>query len=65
MGSGPVPQRVEALLRPAPVRPRARGAQAAAVGLATAVAVSAVLALGMAYGLHEYVEFTARALLSG
>ncbi|AYV31922.1 M56 family metallopeptidase [Streptomyces sp. CJ_13] len=64
VGSGPVPQRVEALLRPAPVRPRARGAQAAAVGLATAVAVSAVLALGLAYGLHEYVELTARALLS-
>ncbi|MFJ1864413.1 M56 family metallopeptidase [Streptomyces sp. NPDC088097] len=59
VGSGPVPQRVEALLRPAPVRPRARRTRAAAVGLLSTVAVSALLAVALAYGLHEYVELAA------
>lgn len=64
VSTGPVPQRVEALLRPAPARPRTRGTRAAAVGLVTAVTVCALLGLGLAYGLHEYVEFAARGLLA-
>ncbi|MFD8984852.1 M48 family metalloprotease [Streptomyces sp. NPDC059564] len=63
VGTGPVPQRVEALLRPVPVRPQTRTTQMAAAGLAAAVAGAVVLGLVMAYGLHEYVELTARALL--
>ncbi|MFE2547591.1 M56 family metallopeptidase [Streptomyces sp. NPDC059355] len=63
VGTGPVPQRVEALLRPVPGRPQARATQMAAAGLAAAVSGSAVLGLVLAYGLHEYVELTARALL--
>ncbi|MEU0953614.1 M56 family metallopeptidase [Streptomyces niveus] len=59
VGTGPVPQRVQALLRPAMVRPRTRGARAALAGLVTAVAVSALLGLILAYGLHEYVELAA------
>ncbi|MFJ9338705.1 M56 family metallopeptidase [Streptomyces sp. NPDC101733] len=59
VGSGPVPRRVEALLRPAPVRPRARRTRAAAVGLLSTVAVSALLSVALAYGLHEYVELAA------
>ncbi|MEV7831715.1 M48 family metalloprotease [Streptomyces subrutilus] len=62
VGAGPVPRRVEALLRPAPVGPRTRGARAAAAGLVAAVAVSALLAPGLAYGLHEYVELAASAV---
>ncbi|WP_327387066.1 MULTISPECIES: M56 family metallopeptidase [unclassified Streptomyces] len=64
VSTGPVPQRVEALLQPVPVRPRARRAQAAVAGLVTAVTVSALLGLVLAYGLHEYVEFAARDLLA-
>ncbi|WP_030159871.1 M56 family metallopeptidase [Streptomyces sp. NRRL S-244] len=64
VSTGPVPQRVEALLGPVPVRPQARRTRAAAAGLVTAVAVSALLGLVLAYGLHEYVEFAARALLA-
>ncbi|MFI8458081.1 M56 family metallopeptidase [Kitasatospora sp. NPDC085464] len=57
--TGPVPQRVEALLGPEPVGPKGRGARTVALGLIAAVVISAVLALGLAYGLHEYVEYAA------
>ncbi|MFB7259052.1 M56 family metallopeptidase [Streptomyces nojiriensis] len=63
VNTGPVPQRVEALLQPVPVRPQTRGTQAAVAGLVTAVTVCALLGLLLAYGLHEYVEFAARDLL--
>ncbi|MFF3674411.1 M48 family metalloprotease [Streptomyces sp. NPDC002120] len=62
IGAGPVPQRVEALLRPVPVRPQARRTRAAAAGLVAAVAVSALLGLVLPYGLHEYVELAAEGL---
>ncbi|MFZ3492882.1 hypothetical protein ACODT5_06520 [Streptomyces sp. 5.8] len=65
VGTGPVPQRVEALLRPVPVRPRSHRTRAAVAGLVATVSVSALLCLALAYGLHEYVELTARALLAG
>ncbi|MFF2938696.1 M48 family metalloprotease [Streptomyces niveus] len=59
VSTGPVPQRVQALLLPARVRPQARGTRAALAGLVTAVAVSALLGLVLAYWLHEYVELAA------
>ncbi|MFC9324204.1 M56 family metallopeptidase [Kitasatospora sp. NPDC057015] len=62
VSTGPVPLRVEALLGPLPVRPGARPARAAVAGLVTAVVASALLAAGLAYGLHEYVEFAAGAI---
>ncbi|MFF7588849.1 M48 family metalloprotease [Kitasatospora purpeofusca] len=62
VSSGPVPQRVEALLGAPPSGPQGRGPKAAAVGLGAAVAGAAVLGLGLAYGLHEYVEFAAERL---
>ncbi|WP_329023177.1 M56 family metallopeptidase [Streptomyces sp. NBC_01423] len=61
--SGPVPQRVRALLLPEPAAPRG-GVRRAGVGaLAGAVALSAVAALALAYGLHEYVEYAARRMI--
>ncbi|MFE7639672.1 M48 family metalloprotease [Kitasatospora sp. NPDC057518] len=63
VSSGPVPQRVQALLGPAPARPTGQRARAA-VALLAAVAVAALLGVGLAYGLHEYVEYAARALLA-
>ncbi|MFE9852355.1 M56 family metallopeptidase [Streptomyces sp. NPDC005576] len=64
VATGPVPQRVRALLGPEPSRPHSRGARAATAGLAAVVAVSALLGLVLPYGLHEYVESAARALLA-
>ncbi|MFE5540095.1 M56 family metallopeptidase [Streptomyces sp. NPDC056519] len=63
VGTGPVPRRVAALLQPMPSGPRTRTTQMAAAGLAATVAGAAALGLVLAYGLHEYVELTARALL--
>ncbi|MFD7863552.1 M48 family metalloprotease [Streptomyces sp. NPDC059783] len=57
VSTGPVPQRVEALLRPRPVLPATRAGRAVVTGLVTAVAGSALLAVALAYGLHEYAEF--------
>ncbi|MFD5144041.1 M56 family metallopeptidase [Streptomyces sp. NPDC058401] len=65
VGTGPVPQRVEALLRPVPVRPRSHRTRAAVVALAAAVSAAALSGLALAYGLHEYVELAARALHAG
>ncbi|AUH39135.1 M56 family metallopeptidase [Streptomyces sp. CMB-StM0423] len=59
--SGPVPQRVEALLRPEPAAPRGV-ARAVVAALAGTVAVAALTAFGLAYGLHEYVEYAAVAV---
>ncbi|MER7668086.1 M48 family metalloprotease [Kitasatospora sp. NPDC096128] len=61
VNSGPVPQRVRALLGPEPARPTGRRA-GAALALLTAVATAALLGVALAYGLHEYVEHAARAL---
>ncbi|MER7849045.1 M48 family metalloprotease [Kitasatospora sp. NPDC096077] len=63
VSTGPVPQRVRALLEPVPAGPRGRGPRAAASGLVAAVLVSVLLALGLAYGLHEYVEYAARRIV--
>ncbi|MFB7330902.1 M56 family metallopeptidase [Streptomyces adustus] len=63
--TGSMPQRVEALLLPEPVLPRGGVRRAGAVGLAVTVAVSAVAALALAYGLHEYVEYAAVAVRGG
>ncbi|MFY4720874.1 M56 family metallopeptidase [Streptomyces sp. LaBMicrA B280] len=63
--SGPVPQRVEALLRPEPAAPSGRGRRAGAVLLACAIAAVALTALALAYGLHEYVEFACVAVRGG
>ncbi|MFE4975371.1 M48 family metalloprotease [Kitasatospora sp. NPDC056651] len=63
VSTGPVPRRVQALLEPEPAGPRGRGPRAAAAGLLAAVAVSALLTLGLPYGLHEYVEHTVRAIV--
>lgn len=60
--SGPVPRRVEALLLPEPTAPRG-SARAGVAALAGTVVVAAVAALGLAYGLHEYVEYAARRLM--
>ncbi|MER5886722.1 M48 family metalloprotease [Streptomyces sp. NPDC001941] len=65
VSTGPVPQRVEALLGPVPTAPRGRARRVGAAGLAVGVAASAVLALGLAYGLHEYVEYAAIAVRGG
>ncbi|KJY26006.1 M48 family metalloprotease [Streptomyces sp. NRRL S-495] len=62
VSTGPVPLRVQALLAPAPAGPEGRGPRLAAAGLVAAVVASAVLALGLAYGLHEYVEYAAETL---
>ncbi|MFQ6144231.1 M48 family metalloprotease [Streptomyces seoulensis] len=62
VASGPVPRRVEALLLPEPAAPRGGARRAGAVGLAATVAVSALAALALAYGLHEYVEYAAVAV---
>ncbi|WP_018546200.1 M56 family metallopeptidase [Streptomyces sp. LaPpAH-108] len=61
--SGPVPRRVAALLQPEPTAPRGGARRAGAVALAGTVVVTAVTALGLAYGLHEYVEYAARQLV--
>ncbi|WNI20931.1 M56 family metallopeptidase [Streptomyces sp. ITFR-16] len=63
--SGPVPRRVEALLLPEPVAPRGRARRAGAAALAGAVALAALTALGLAYGVHEYVEYAAVAVRAG
>ncbi|MFI1452304.1 M48 family metalloprotease [Streptomyces roseus] len=60
---GPVPQRVGALLLPRPTAPRGRARRAQVLGLALTVALSTLTAVASAYGLHEYVEYAARALL--
>ncbi|MFE2134213.1 hypothetical protein ACFW9X_13580 [Streptomyces sp. NPDC059466] len=62
MATGPVPRRVEALLLPAPAVPQGGARQAGALGLAATVAVLALAALTLAYGLHEYVEHAAVAV---
>ncbi|MDY0812223.1 M48 family metalloprotease [Kitasatospora purpeofusca] len=62
VSTGPVPLRVQALLAPAPAGPEGRSSRLAVAGLLAAVVASAVLALGLAYGLHEYVEYAAEAL---
>ncbi|MFB6625612.1 M56 family metallopeptidase [Streptomyces sp. NPDC056374] len=61
--SGPVPQRVEALLLPEPSAPRGGVRRAGALSMAVAVSAVALGSLALAYGLHEYVEFAARRLL--
>ncbi|MGW5861263.1 M56 family metallopeptidase [Streptomyces sp. NPDC055239] len=61
--SGPVPQRVQALLLPEPVVPRGGAGRVGAAALATTVVVAAVAAVALAYGLHEYVEYAARQLI--
>ncbi|MFJ9949399.1 M48 family metalloprotease [Kitasatospora sp. NPDC091207] len=61
VSAGPVPQRVEALLGAVPVRPRGRARRVGAVCL-TAVTAVALVSLGLAYGLHEYVEYAAAAV---
>ncbi|WP_380282220.1 M48 family metalloprotease [Kitasatospora purpeofusca] len=63
VSTGPVPQRVRALLEPAPAGPEGRGPRAAVSALVAAVVVSALLAFGLAYGLHEYVEYAARRIV--
>ncbi|QEV49232.1 M56 family peptidase [Streptomyces vinaceus] len=65
VATGPVPQRVRALLGPEPVAPQGGAQRAGALGLAAAVAVSALGAVALAYGLHEYVEYAAVALRGG
>ncbi|TXS35328.1 M56 family peptidase [Streptomyces sp. uw30] len=60
--TGPVPQRVEALLLPEPAAPQGGTRRAGAWGLAVTVAVSGLAALALAYGLHEYVEYAAIAV---
>ncbi|MEU6841828.1 M56 family metallopeptidase [Streptomyces sp. NPDC046716] len=58
---GPVPRRVEALLRPAPVPPSGRARRTGIVlALTLVLAVSGTMAL--TYGLHEYVEYAAVAV---
>ncbi|MFI0966588.1 M56 family metallopeptidase [Streptomyces sp. NPDC021080] len=60
--SGPVPQRVEALLLPEPVAPKGGARRIGALGLAVTVAFPALAAVALAYGLHEYVEYAAIAV---
>ncbi|MFJ1708010.1 M48 family metalloprotease [Kitasatospora sp. NPDC088346] len=62
VSTGPVPQRVQALLGPLPTRPAAPSAQAAVAGLGLAVLACTVSAAAVAYGLHEYVELASRAI---
>ncbi|MFB7588726.1 M56 family metallopeptidase [Streptomyces sp. NPDC056169] len=61
--SGPVPQRVQALLLPEPAAPRGGARRARALGMAATVAAVALVSLALAYGLHEYVEYSASQLL--
>ncbi|MGW4968884.1 M56 family metallopeptidase [Streptomyces albidoflavus] len=61
--SGPVPQRVEALLLPEPGPPRGGARRAGIVVLAGTVIAAATAALALAYGLHEFVEYDARQLI--
>ncbi|MFJ9894571.1 M56 family metallopeptidase [Streptomyces sp. NPDC091280] len=61
--SGPVPRRVEALLSPEPRAPRGGARRAGVTALAGTVLGAAVGALALAYGLHEYVEYSAQRLL--
>ncbi|MEU1424736.1 M56 family metallopeptidase [Kitasatospora sp. NPDC005751] len=61
VGAGPVPRRVEALLGSVPVLPRGRAMRVGVAWLVAVVAVS-VLVPVLAYGLHEYVEYAARAV---
>ncbi|MFE7627593.1 M56 family metallopeptidase [Streptomyces sp. NPDC057509] len=61
--SGPVPRRVQALLLPEPAGPRGGVRRAGVVAGAGTVLVTAVAALALAYGLHEYVEYAARRLV--
>ncbi|OCC11974.1 M56 family metallopeptidase [Streptomyces sp. PTY087I2] len=61
--SGPVPQRVQALLLPEPVAPQGGVRRAGALAMAVLVAAVAVGSLWLAYGLHEYVEYASRQLL--
>ncbi|MFE2247580.1 M56 family metallopeptidase [Streptomyces lavendulae] len=63
--TGPVPQRVEALLLPRPTAPQGGARRAAAWGLMLTAALSMVAAVAVAYRLHEYVEYAAGAVLSG
>ncbi|MGA5729969.1 M48 family metalloprotease [Streptomyces seoulensis] len=63
--SGPVPQRVEALLLPEPEAPRGSLRRAGVIVLAAMVAAAALTAVSLAYGLHEYVEFAAVAVRGG
>ncbi|MGW4651181.1 M56 family metallopeptidase [Kitasatospora sp. NPDC004289] len=62
VNTGPVPQRVEALLGPVPVLPKAASARASAVGLVLWVLTCAVAAVAIAYVLHEYVELAAEVI---
>ncbi|MFJ6577746.1 M56 family metallopeptidase [Streptomyces sp. NPDC091368] len=61
--SGPVPQRVQALLLPEPAGPRGGARRAGVLGMAATVAAVAFGSLALAYGLHEYVEYAAGRLL--
>ncbi|MEU8764810.1 M56 family metallopeptidase [Streptomyces sp. NPDC048659] len=61
--SGPVPQRVRALLSPAPAPPRGGARRAGVLGMAGTVAAVAFGSLALAYALHEYVEYAAGRLL--
>ncbi|MGW4698885.1 M56 family metallopeptidase [Streptomyces sp. NPDC004285] len=61
--SGPVPQRVQALLLPEPAAPRGGMRRAGILGMAATVAAVAFGSLALAYGLHEYVEYAAGRLL--
>ncbi|MFJ9430374.1 M56 family metallopeptidase [Streptomyces sp. NPDC101490] len=61
--SGPVPQRVQALLLPKPVAPRGGVRRAGALAMGTLVASVAIGSLALAYGLHEYVEYASSHLL--
>ncbi|MCA1219445.1 M48 family metalloprotease [Streptomyces sp. 8L] len=55
--SGPVPQRIEALLLPEPAAPSGRVERTRAAALTGTVAGAALAALALSYGLHEYVEY--------
>ncbi|MER5946259.1 M56 family metallopeptidase [Streptomyces sp. NPDC001904] len=61
---GPVPRRVEALLAPAPSAPTGRTRRTGAA-LATALALTVLGTVALAYGLHEYVEYAATAVRGG
>ncbi|WP_194236025.1 hypothetical protein [Streptomyces acidicola] len=53
VSSGPVPQRVQALLLPEPAAPRGGVRCAGVISLAGTLVVAALAALAPAYGLHE------------
>ncbi|MER6347662.1 M56 family metallopeptidase [Streptomyces sp. NPDC001595] len=63
--SGPVPQRVKALLAPAPAGPRGPVRKAGAAALALAVVLCVVAAPAVTLGLHEFVEHSAAAVRRG